>query len=53
MKRDYSKPKETWDMVREPYQTKEMNHIYTAVIQCSCVKEEIEADAETVEMSFL
>jgi hypothetical protein len=41
-------------MVREPYQIEEMNHMYTAVLQCSCKKEEIEAyDAETMEMSYL
>jgi hypothetical protein len=54
LKRDYSKEDETWIMVREPYQIEEMNHMYTAVLQCSCKKEEIEAyDAETMEMSYL
>lgn len=54
MKRDYSHEEETWIMQRGPYETEEMNHIYTAVMQCSCKKEEMEAyDAETLEMSYL
>jgi hypothetical protein len=53
MKRDYSKDEETWEMLRGPYEIEEFGHTYTVARQCSCVKEEIEADAETVEMSFL
>jgi hypothetical protein len=53
MKRDYSKEDETWDMVRGTYEIEEFGHTYSVARQCSCVKEEMEADAETVEMSFL
>jgi hypothetical protein len=53
MKRDWRADEETWIIERGPYQTEFMGRMYSAAIQCSCTKQEIEDDAETMAMSYL
>ena len=53
MKRDLRADEETWIIERHSYETELMGHIYSAAIQCSCIKQEIENDEETMAMSYL